>query len=180
MKTYILLKDSIFSRAGTLFYEREPGNYYENDCNNEVLDASIVEKCSEWFKLKEDVQAPKKPWEIYPDFQSTVKEGKESFAFTLQGAVNQLPQTKEYPFTTSEAIAKRQLAEIQLMAIAEAWNDRVFGSEYWMVRVIERDNRLKSSGTTKPFKHLIIFNSEELAEKSIELHKELWNNYYCI
>jgi len=67
------------------------------------------------------------------------------------------------------------------MAIAEAWNGL---TEFTVGRRLMVLNNLEIAYFyTNEYdyaKYVILFNSEELANKSIELHKELWEMYYCL
>jgi len=146
-----------------------------------TLQRWIFEDSNDWQLVIENAAdfEPKKPWEIYPDFKSTVKPDKEGWAYSLNGAIEKRKQLVCYPYVTSEVIAKRQLAEIQLMAIAEAWNDITLINGTHSI-TMDQYTELNVTRILGVMTGDIYFVSKELAEKSLELHKELWNDYYCI
>ena len=150
------------------------------DCEGKSL--ILIEDCKILHDYKPEEKKP--IWETHPDWErckkvrDRFKISKDTITVNVLGNCGRL-----LPF--SEAHAKRQVAEIKLMEIAEKWNEGVGqqGHYKWIAK-LDDDNKLytdwvHSENTMRGY-YPIGFNSKELADKSLELHKELWMDYFMI
>lgn len=127
---------------------------------------------------------PKKEvWELYPDYKSCVKD-EDSYYTSLSGQILSLSYNSGTYIATSEKLAKRQLAELQLYAIAEKWGEGIEIEDYCYRVITNNGGRMmvdKLPITSYYFNSLSFhFKNEQQASKSIELHHQLWKDYFMI
>jgi hypothetical protein len=160
---------------------------------NENIEERLTKLIEEKFgntKQPQELPQEKKPiWETHPDWESCKTYRNRWYVDNIdQVDTLNLPLGIAKPF--SEAHAKRQVAEIKLMEIAEKWNDGTNVLNSGVMNLSQCTVNFKYLGrgelfvtqisTTETFLFPIRFKTIELAQKSIELHKELWMNYFCI
>ena len=136
--------------------------------------------------LEPAVEPKKEVWEIYPDYKSCIKNRKKAYYPTFEGYIyvsNTENASKSY-LCSSEKLAKRQLAELQLFAIAEKWGEGIEGKMQLFAPVVDIKNKLICDVFDKDFMLAeyvkIYFKTEEQCKKSIELHERLWKDYFMI
>lgn len=177
----------------TFWYEDKIGKKYQVDslCNGEasenlkgfyqIINSIALINPLDCKILHNYIPEEHKPiWETHPDWESCKKVrdrfkiSKDTTTVHVLGNCGRL-----LPF--SEAHAKRQVAEIKLMEIAEKWNEGVnsIGYVYNVSRIFANLEVITVVYELQE-KHLIYFKSKELAQKSIELHKDLWLDYFMI
>lgn len=173
-------KDEVGNKFEVKGWSRSDGNLPNHYALQDVFELLIAP--SDCKILHDYKPEEKKPiWETHPDWESCRTE-RQRFWHTLSGG---LVSDKGIALvSTSEVHAKRQVAEIKLMEISEPWNKSVErkGTEMWVP--IKKNGELIASLFHQDFigASLIpfFFHSYELCIKSIELHPDLWNDYYMI
>jgi hypothetical protein len=131
-------------------------------------------------------QEPKKEvWELYPDYRSCIEDAKKGYCVYTYG---EIVDTEYRNYTShichTKSLAKRQLAELQLAKIADKWGEGIEYEDYIYFPVISLNgniisNAIRNDGIIEkllPFH----FKTEEQCKKSIELHPQLWKDWFMI
>ena len=122
-------------------------------------------------------------WEQYPDYKSCVKGIEKGYIVDINGGFESIDvEPGEFAYF-SKKLAKRQLAELQLFAIAEKWGEGINDERFYMALTkgggkIMVDSLPKSSFYFNSLS--FYFRTKQQLEKSLELHKQLWKDYFMI
>jgi hypothetical protein len=154
---------------------------------SQTCDNSGACKCNYCGEFIEDVKPKKEPWELYPDYESCLTKGNTLFYYTVSGHIDAY-NADEFYYSYSchnKKLAKRQLAELQLAKIADKWGEGIEYSQNgiaWSVNYY--NNKLACYFVDIDIVHfsnpLIRFKTEEQCKKSIELHHQLWKDWFMI
>lgn len=150
------------------------------------LTDTLIKALKELGLIEEEQPVNQQPWEKYPDYKSCWNETDIQYYFTARGNIDGLTIDSDdvnkgrlfYGFS-SEAHAKRVRAEMILKRIADKWNEVVEKEQYNFYTVsLQGDNKIVwGLGDMSAFVRPIRFNTRELAEKSLEMFPELWDDY---
>lgn len=136
--------------------------------HNFTDDGDLISKNDTWGKkfcrlaTPEEIEAarPREIWERYPTWES------------LQFITTYTIAPKELPFASAKAAIAGE-AFAMLSQLEKAWNEGKKGS--WTVSLV---NGNLATRQTLTYSAQINFASETLAEKSLELHGDLWRKYH--
>jgi hypothetical protein len=141
------------------------------------------------FPTEAGPEPQKEPWQLYPDYRSCIKEGLTFYCYDyFYGGIKHFVIERENLdkiYCTSLKLAKRQLAELQLAKIADKWGEEIkleYGDYIWFPIYI--DGEIVSypwfHSNEAYFNNPFHFKTEEQCKKSIELHQQLWKDWFMI
>lgn len=174
-----------------LLFNVRHGNVSVEDASSKISDSFLCQDLKTVIGDNKTVYTPepkKEVWELYPDYRSCLKEGLTFYCYDyFYGSVKDFVIERENLdkiYCTSLKLAKRQLAELQLAKIADKWGEGVEAGEYIWKPICNNGGKLsidmmpKNSFyfNTMPF----YFKTKKQLEKSIELHQQLWKDWFMI
>lgn len=130
-------------------------------------------------------EEPKKePWELYPDYRSCVDREDRGFVCYTDSSMHEFEYDFHQYICHTEKLAKRQLAELQLAKIADKWGEGIYEGLKLYAPALDTKNRLFCDEFDKDYmlsEYIIIyFKTPEQCKKSIELHQQLWKDWFMI
>lgn len=149
----------------------------------EMIETTLDELAKKALKEEEP---QKEVWELYPDYRSCVNDDDNFYYYTSIGGINAF---KAYygnrPFSCfTEKLAKRQLAELQLAKIADKWGEGIKAEDiiYFPVCSLKNNIRVYQCYNFDNFYMSLpfYFKTLEQCKKSIELHQQLWKDWFMV
>jgi hypothetical protein len=163
MKKYKLLKDLPTNKAGTIFtttdnHEYTPvGDAYPKISLLSMGNLEWFEEVFEWPKSWEDVQDCNSLW---------------------SWAKNQLLFINPHRLSYNSIVARLKLEEIAKEMNGD-WEPDWSDSDMFKYTIVSNSKRLKITYNWRDPK-LLVFKTKEMAEFSLNHHRELWEDYWMI